>query len=44
MRDKSENMPVGPGPNRQMLRRTIVLMAVFGVVLFLVLLDRKSVV
>lgn len=40
MRDKSENMPVGPGPNRQMLRRTIVLMAVFGVVLFLVLLLR----
>lgn len=40
MRDKSENKPVGFGPNRQMLRRTIVLMAVFGVALFVLLLLR----
>lgn len=40
MRDNTEKMSFGPGPNRQMLRRTIVLMALFGVALFVVLLLR----
>ena len=40
MRDKNENKPVGFAPNGQMLRRTIVLMAVFGIALFVLLLLR----
>ena len=40
MRDKNENKPAGFAPNGQMLRRTIVLMAVFGIALFVLLLLR----
>ena len=38
--EKNNAVPVVSGPNRQMPRRTLVLMAVFGMALFAILLAR----
>ena len=40
MSDKSKTAPIRQGPGRQMLRRTLLLMAVFGICAFVLLLAR----
>lgn len=40
MREKNEQSPISSGPNRQMLKRTLFLMAVFGIAVFLILLAK----